>query len=224
MKILVTSDYDPSWGFFWKEDLLTRLRSLNFKPVLSCQDISVALEQLAEVVGILIPGGLQDIPPEAYGERPHPKSLINSVRYEFEKPLIEASLKKNLPILGICWGMQALNVALGGSLHQHLPDEEKFFVSHEQAGPKHLPTHKVSFLKKERAEKLFGRSEMKVNSTHHQAVKSLGKGLEVEALAEDSLIEAISLPTQSFVWGVEWHPERLDDDPIIPAFAKACQR
>lgn len=222
-RILITGDYSPETGWFWKEDLLSRLRSLSVQCVLCSPQTSVALSQIHEVDGLLIPGGLLDIPVKAYtSESPHPRTKENEKRYEFEKLVLTEYLKTQKAFLGICWGMQLFNVALGGSLIQHLPDHPDFFVQHEQSGDKSLPTHDCIFERSGSGTKLFGVEHLRVNSTHHQAVCELGEGLILEAKSEDGVIEAISLSGHPFAWGVEWHPERLEKDPIIPAFLKAC--
>jgi gamma-glutamyl-gamma-aminobutyrate hydrolase PuuD len=115
-------------------------------------------------------------------------------------------------VLGICRGMQVLNVALGGSLHQHLPDLSEQ-VEHRQQRPSGEPTHRVTLGRDSRLTKVIGRRYVEVNSFHHQGLHSLGKGLAIAGHAPDGQIEAIEVPGRRFTFGVQWHAECLVDRP-----------
>lgn len=155
--------------------------------------------------GIILTGG-GDIDPSFYQEELKYKALeFNTKRDE-----IELWIARNFPgpILGICRGMQVINVAFGGTLIQDIKTELKPFVDHGE--PDILSFHKVKLVDKTRLKELFGSSTIKVNSSHHQAVKTLGENLKASAYAEDGLIEAIE-STEKDIIGVQWHPESLDE-------------
>jgi putative glutamine amidotransferase len=113
-----------------------------------------------------------------------------------------------MPLLGICGGMQLLNVACGGSLHQHVP-EDLGVEGHQQPPPKDEPSHGVEIAPGSLLARLCGPDRLQVNSTHHQAVKAAGEGLRITAHALDGVIEAIESTTHAFALGVQWHPESL---------------
>lgn len=223
-KILVPFDWDQDYGFYLKWEYESAVRRAGAQIIPQVYDDSLQ-ENLEKADGILIPGGLLDLNPKLYGDKTvHPKTKINEKRAQFEYPLIESILKMDKPVLAICWGFQIINVYLGGSLYQHLPDEFDSRIEHEQSGDRNQPTHWVEFEKAGIGKDLVGASRLFVNSTHHQGIRSLADTLSVEARSEDGLIEAFRMKEKKFFWGVEWHPERLPDDPFIPALVKACQR
>ncbi len=169
-------------------------------------DASAAGAYLGLCDGLLITGGDFDIPPEQYGEeRRAGCGPAKSARTVFESALVEAALTARLPLLGICGGMQLLNVLRGGSLYQHLPDD--LSLSHEQPAPKDRPSHEVEVAPGTLLARLVGAAALPVNSTHHQAVKRPGTGVLVAARASDGVVEAIELPDLPFALGVQWHPE-----------------
>jgi putative glutamine amidotransferase len=125
--------------------------------------------------------------------------------------LLESALNKNLPILGICNGMQLINVFFGGTLMQHIPDSVKTTINHEQPEPKSVPSHAVNLTPGTLCYDLCdGEPQIWVNSTHHQAVEKIGESLIVSGTAPDGIIEAIEAPNYNFVVGVEWHAEHLN--------------
>ena len=223
MKILVPFDFDQKFGFFLKEDYYLALRAQGVEVIPQFFCLQSAKENLKGASGVLLPGGLGDVDPRLYNEdRVHPKTQTNRKRCDFELELIELARKQDLPILGICFGFQILNVYFGGSLYQHLPDEFPSELTHEQQGISSQPCHGVKL--EGFALQMAGKDFENVNSTHHQGVKKLAEPLECLGKAEDGLVEAFRDPRSHFVWGVEWHPERLKGDWVIPNFVKACQR
>ncbi|KAJ6644891.1 putative glutamine amidotransferase-like protein [Pseudolycoriella hygida] len=170
-------------------------------------------EMLAVIDGVIISGGDEDIHPNYYDQEfTSDRTATNDRRDNFEILLTKKTLDKNIPFLGICRGMQLLNVVLGGTLIQHIPDYVKdSSINHEQPVNKDMVSHplmiKPSTILSELAD---NRETYMVNSTHHQAVDRLGKGLKVTALAPDGIIEAIESFNHTFVLGVEWHPEYLN--------------
>ncbi|MGH7817439.1 MAG: gamma-glutamyl-gamma-aminobutyrate hydrolase family protein, partial [Candidatus Binatia bacterium] len=140
-----------------------------------------------------------------------------------------AALKKDLPILGICGGEQALNVVLGGSLYQDIDAQIPNAAEHEQSEKKTYGGHRVHIPNDTRLRAIVRSATLEVNTTHHQAVKQLGKGLIVDAVADDGVIEGIESTRHRFVIGVQWHPEvlaprRQGHRRIFSAFVAACKR
>jgi len=126
-----------------------------------------------------------------------------------------------LPILGICRGAQALNVARGGTLHQHLPAITDHSVDHRQTEPGWEETHPVRVAGDARLARVLGMDDLWVNSFHHQAVDRLGSGLRAVAWAPDGTVEGIEDPGERFVLGVQWHAETLDRGPVHPRLFEA---
>jgi putative glutamine amidotransferase len=151
--------------------------------------------------GICLSGG-PDLDPEAYGAQERHESLgpTEPTLDAFELALLHGALERELPILAICRGSQALNVACGGTLHQHVPGHRQ-----EQLASK--PSHSVEIVANSRLHRIMGTRELPVNSFHHQAVDRLGTGLRIVARAADGTVEAIE--GAGFVVGVQWHAEAL---------------
>lgn len=167
--------------------------------------------------GLVLAGGA-DIGPERYGETPGPLTDTRPDRDAGELPLLRAALDADLPVLGVCRGMQMLAVAYGGRLYQHLPD----VLGHD----KHRPavglygSHGARFLPGSRIAEIMG-GDGEVNSYHHQGVADPG-GLVVTGWADDGLIEAVEDPERRFVLGVQWHPEGDGDQRPFEALVRAC--
>jgi putative glutamine amidotransferase len=161
---------------------------------------------LARLDGVCLSGG-PDLDPEAYGARAH--ELLGPTEPSldrFELELARAADASGMPLLGVCRGAQALNVARGGTLHQHID-------GHRQAEPSTQPTHGIRVAARSRAAELLGSRHAEVNSFHHQAVAGLGSGLIATAWAPDGTIEAVEDPRHPFLLGVQWHAETLLDEP-----------
>jgi putative glutamine amidotransferase len=191
---------------------------------------------LAGLHGLLLTGG-EDVSPELYGEQPHPKlGTVDSERDAFELALIGAARAADLPIFGICRGIQILNVACGGSLLQDLPSEVAGALEHNLPVPQHEAyalAHEVwleadSLLTRLMRERLSDADSCEVNSRHHQAVNRLANGFKVSATAPDGVIEAIEDPAARFCLGVQWHPENFwrtgEFRPLFEGFVEAAQR
>jgi putative glutamine amidotransferase len=161
---------------------------------------------------IMLSGG-PDLHPSAYGAPEHLELGPTEPELDrFELELTRAALTRGMPVLGICRGMQVLNVALGGSLHQHLPDLAGE-TEHRQQRPNSEPTHRVTLGRDSRLMKVIGRRHLEVNSFHHQGLHTLGKGLSIAGHAPDGQIEAIEVPGRRFTFGVQWHAECLTERP-----------
>jgi putative glutamine amidotransferase len=171
--------------------------------------------------GLVITGG-KDVDPAAYGQAPHPATdEPGRQRDAWEFTLLGAALKRELPVLGICRGAQVLNVALGGTLHQHLPD----VIGHSghQAGNAVFTTLPVRTVPGTRLAALIGES-VDAQCYHHQAIAELGDGLIVSAWDADSVVEAVEFPGDGFVLAVQWHPEEsLDDVRLFAAIVDAAR-
>jgi putative glutamine amidotransferase len=158
--------------------------------------------------GLLLSGG-EDVAPEHYGEEPHPfLGQTNPLRDRMEFQALGCALRRDIPVLAICRGMQLLNVCLGGTLYQDLPSQRPGEIVHEQEAPVGHRWHHASVAAGSRLERIFGSDELMINSFHHQAVKQLGRGLRPLAWAEDGVIEAVESVEHPWVFGVQWHPER----------------
>jgi putative glutamine amidotransferase len=175
-------------------------------PLLRPDAIAALLDR---VDGVCLPGG-PDLQPSVYGEEPHPQLGPTEPRVDaVEMALVRAADRRGLPILGICRGMQVLNVARGGTLHQHLPDVVGEHLQHRQPEHGSVSTHRVETAPHSRLRATLGGPSLEVNSFHHQAVRTLGDDLAATAWAEDGIIEAIEDPGERLVIGVQWHAEGL---------------
>ena len=184
-------------------------------PVLLPPQLSAAArETLWRLLDGLVLTGGGDIEPGRFHETPHPKtSLVSAERDALELELVDRALREDVPVFGICRGLQVINVALGGSLHQHIPDAVGQTVEHSQPEKRHVATHPVKLLAEgTRLGGILGSPELAVNSFHHQALNRLGSGLREVAWAPDQVIEAVEHEDQRrFVVAVQWHPEDLVD-------------
>lgn len=153
--------------------------------------------------GLLIPGG-RDIDPSYFSEAPHPSvRTVLRDRTDFEINLLRAVMEKGKPVFGICYGMQLINVALGGDLYQDILSQISNALDH-RSGTHEVKANQAPFFD------AFS-SAFVVNSSHHQAVRKLGKGLEAFAVSDDGIVEAVYLRDYQFLAAVQWHPERSDD-------------
>ena len=163
--------------------------------------------------GICLSGG-PDLDPESYGARAHPElGPIEPEVDRFELEVARLAWEKKLPVLAICRGAQALNVARGGTLIQHLPGEERVALDHRQTEPGDTPTHSVEVDPGTLLAEQVGAGEIEVNSFHHQAVDKLGRDLKIVACSPDGVVEGIEAPERPFVLGVQWHAEALAQRP-----------
>jgi len=164
--------------------------------------------------GICLSGG-PDLDPAAYGAADrHPElGPTEPTLDSFELELALAADERGLPLLGICRGAQALNVARGGTLHQHLPDVTDGSITHRQAESGRQTTHTVTVAEGSRLAAIVGAGELDVNSFHHQAAAELGRGLRAVAWAPDGVIEGIESEDDALYLGVQWHVETLVDRP-----------
>ncbi|HEV8471810.1 MAG TPA: gamma-glutamyl-gamma-aminobutyrate hydrolase family protein, partial [Methylomirabilota bacterium] len=182
-------------------------------PVLLAPQLSAAARETlwARLDGLVLTGG-GDLEPSRFGQPAHAATtLVSAARDDLELELVDRALRDDMPMFAICRGLQVLNVALGGSLHQHIPDAFAPGVEHAQQARRDVATHDVKVLAEDtRIGAIVGASELRVNSFHHQAIDRLGRDLREVAWAPDRVIEAVEhTDRRRFVLGVQWHPEDL---------------
>lgn len=187
------------------------------------------VERLVDICdGFFFTGGV-DIDPERYGEEPSENlGALQESRDDFEFRVFQEVIKTSKPILAICRGAQLINVALGGTLYQDIPSEVDTKIAHKQSEHKFSPSHDVKIIVDTPLYGMMQTEQIKANSFHHQAIKRLGKGPEIMAVAEDGIVEAVYLPKSQYVRAYQWHPERLFETDmhnrmIFEDFIRACQ-
>lgn len=191
--------------------------------VKSMEDMSFVLDKID---GLLLSGG-HDVNPRTYKERNSGKAgNFDNIRDHQEIFMTEYALEKDIPILGICRGLQVLNITLGGTIHQDLPSAG-FFAHSMSNSLRNEPSHSLNIVKDSPLYEIFKRDEIWTNSYHHQGINELGKGLKVAALSEEGLIESVYLDGKKFALAVQWHPEMMYDNEemnlIFKKFIKACK-
>jgi putative glutamine amidotransferase len=175
-------------------------------PVIALDGVEALLGHFS---GLLISGG-PDIDPASYGAPRSPAlGPVNPAVDELELAICRAADELGMPMLGICRGAQLLNVARGGTLHQHLPDVTDGSVSHRQREPGAVATHTVRVAPDSRLAQTTGGGSISVNSFHHQGIERLGQGLRAVACSEDGMIEAVEDSAGAPLLGVQWHAETL---------------
>jgi putative glutamine amidotransferase len=229
----ITADSEEPGGYSkypWyaiRQNYCSAVREAGGVPLVLPHEASL-VEQYADLIdGLLVSGGAFDVDPALFGETSkHPTVVLKEGRTDFEIGITRAMLKANKPILGICGGQQLLAVALGGSLIQHIPDEVKEPLAHEQPNPRHLAGHNVKIAEGSKLHRITGETHIPVNSAHHQAVKAVPAHIVVDAVAPDGVIEGIEDPSRKFCIGVQWHPEFYispADARLFTAFVDACR-
>ena len=195
-------------------------------PVLS--DIEDVKAQVEGLDGIVLSGGW-DIDPFLYGEQPLVQQGFTMREVgRFYLAVIQAGDTLSIPIFGICKGMQAINIAFGGTLYQDIGSQMKTCFQHVQQAPRYDATHKISIEKGSFLESVLGKEAM-VNSFHHQSIKTVASGFRITARAGDGVVESIERDSGSFICGVQWHPEMMAkyDNKIMlqlfQAFAGKCR-
>jgi putative glutamine amidotransferase len=174
------------------------------------EDSSIIEGYLERISGLVVTGGAFDIPPDVYGDVVREGlGALKPGRTAFEAELLSGALKRNMPVLGICGGMQLLHVVLGGTLFQDIHREIADAREHEQKHDRTQPQHPVDVKDGTLLAELIGKGQVMVNSTHHQAARRTPDNVLVSALSPDGVIEAIESRTHPFAVGVQWHPELL---------------
>ena len=196
-------------------------------PVAISHEVDLAQAYLDELDGILVTGGAFDVDPALFGaESRHDSVTTKDRRTRFEWDVTDGALKRDMPVLGICGGQQLMNVVLGGTLIQHIPDAIADCLAHEQPNPRTEAGHNVAVAEGSLLHRIVGTPELPVNSAHHQAADAVGDRVLVNATAPDGVIEGIEHPDYRFCLGVQWHPEyhiSQGDRLIFDAFLAACR-
>lgn len=177
--------------------------------------------------GVLFTGG-PDVDPAVYGEARLNESVeLCPERDALEFSLLEKAMRAGLPVLGICRGCQLINTALGGTLYQDLPTQRPGPIQHRQPEPITCPQHENRILPGTPLAAALSQASIAVNSCHHQAIRTLADGLLPSAVAGDGLIEGFCHESYPYLWGVQWHPERLLGDPasllLFRSFVRAAE-
>ena len=175
----------------------------------------------ARLDGVLFSGGA-DIDPEYFDGQPHHTVEVEAERDAIELPLLQAAVEGDKPFLGICRGLQVMNVALGGTLYTHILDQLPNALQHDQHDkPRTTLTHPVRVEEGTRLAEMLGEPLMQVNSLHHQGIKDLAPSLRPTAYSPDGLIEGIELPGHKFAVAVQWHPEWMTDSAAMRKLFKS---
>ena len=228
----VTLDSEPPGGYSklpWyalRENYCDAIAAAGGLPVALPHEPELAAHYLALIDGLVVTGGAFDVDPSLYGGGArHATVTTKDRRTAFEWSITQAVVAADKPVLGICGGQQLLNVVLGGTLIQHIPDAVPDALAHEQPNPRTEPGHTVSVVPGTLLHRVTGADSLSVNSAHHQAAAGVGEGIVVSARAEDGVIEAIEDPRRCFCLGVQWHPEygiSFGDTALIAEFVRVA--
>lgn len=228
--ITLDSEEPGGWSNYpWyavRQNYCAAVREAGGLPVLLPHEPEEAEAYLERLDGLLITGGAFDLDPALFGaDTRHESVRTKDRRTAFEAAAARGALARDLPLLGICGGQQLMNVVLGGTLIQHIPDEVENALAHEQPNPRHEPGHEVAVAGGSLLRDICATEGLAVNSAHHQAVKDVGPGVTVNAVAPDGVIEGIEATDYRFCLGVQWHPEyaiTTGDSAIFRAFVAAA--
>ncbi len=230
----ITLDYEetPSYSkkpwYALRENYCAAVSSLGAIPLPLPHEVELVPHYLELIDGLMITGGAFDVSPALYGDDSVHKTVTTKERRtKFEWAITKGCVDAKKPILGICGGEQLLNVILGGTLIQHIPDSIANALEHEQKNPRNEAGHEVSVVANTLLSRIVGKTTLAVNTAHHQAVGTPAPNTIVNATTSDSVIEGIELPSHPFCLGVQWHPEyHVDsaDKKIFEAFVAACRK
>jgi putative glutamine amidotransferase len=176
--------------------------------------------------GLLLPGGI-DIDPHRYGADPHPTSEYDPEQDELDFQLLAMAVRLQLPILGICRGLQVLNVGLGGTLVQDLPSQRPSEIGHPRQGERNFLSHRIQVTSGTRLQAILGGDDFSVNSMHHQGIDELAPPLRASARSTDGLVEGVETSGAGWAVGVQFHPEELVGEHdfargLFRAFVEEC--
>ncbi len=230
----LTLDSEPPVGYSkthpWyalRENYCTAVVEAGGLPIMLPHEPEQVAAYLNLINGLVVTGGAFDVDPTLFGAASrHSTVTTKDRRTAFELAVTKGAVAADKPVLGICGGQQLLNVALGGTLIQHIPDEIENALAHEQPNPRTEPGHQVLIEPGTVLARITQSATMAVNSAHHQAVKEVAPGLVIDAKAPDGVIEGIEDPRRRFCIGVQWHPEYgIDqgDKRLFAAFIAACR-
>ncbi len=197
-------------------------------PIPFSNDTTVLQAQIDRVDALVMIGG-EDFDPWLYGEEPHPMlGTVHMERDRYDLYLIRCALRKGIPLLGICRGLQGLNVVEGGSLYQDLPSTyPNPCIRHRQGAERQFGSHTVRIAPDSRLHAIVGLDSLRVNSFHHQAVRQAAPGYRIVASSPDGVIEALEKEGKHWIIGVQWHPEALNlsgDEPSHRLFQELIRQ
>lgn len=226
--IIPLIDYSKS-SFWMLPGYMNGLKQAGAMPImLPVIDNKADAEMLSDMCdGFLFTGG-QDVDPAVYGtEKSELCGECSPERDTMEKLLLDAAMKRGMPVLGICRGVQFINAVLGGTLWQDIPKQFSDKLTHCQKPPYDKPVHDVIIKKDSPLNELLKQERIAVNSYHHQGVRELSPKLKSMASAPDGLVEAVYSPNHKFLWAVQWHPEfsyKTDENSrlIFKEFVRCC--
>lgn len=228
----ISCSYDLQEGrFFLAEAYVNAVSEAGGVPVIlpsiqGNRNISILTQNIA---GLLLAGG-GDVDPSHFNEEPCPGlGEITPERDKFEILVVRAAIRKKLPVLGICRGLQVLNIACGGTVIQHIPAAVTKPIKHSQKAPRWYPTHRVFLEKTSLLSGICGTECLNVNSFHHQAVKDPAPGFKITGVSSDGITEAMENPKYPFLMGVQWHPECMikndsNSRKLFKAFISAADK
>ena len=229
----ITADSEQPGGyskFPWyalRQNYCSAVSAAGGVPIILPHEPALVDHYLGMIDGLVVSGGAFDVDPALFGaDSRHATVSLKEDRTDFELRMTRGALKADKPVLGICGGQQLLAVALGGTLIQHIPDEVKNPLAHEQPNPRDQPGHGVTIKEGSLLHRIAGTTHVPVNSSHHQAVKNVPDNIVVDAVAPDGVIEGIEDPSRRFCIGVQWHPEfniSPADVKLFAAFIDACR-
>src|SRR5690625_34206 len=216
--------------YFVHKDNVNAIKEAGGLPILLPYNFSHINKLMNVIDGLYLTGGY-DIDPTFFGEEPHPNlGVINRIRDKFEIEFVQKFLTKRKPILAVCKGSQIVNIALGGDMYQDMYSQIRTpLLQHQQQAIKQHASHFVKVVEGSLLHKLVGKSKIKVNSRHHQANRNIGNNLKVSGKSSDGIIESIEGKENSFLLGLQWHPENMaccGDDlsmKIYKGFINACK-
>ena len=219
----VTPDFNAGdrkeWGgreptYFLRARYIRAIEELGGIPLVLplLTDRAMRRRLLRQLDGLLLTGSGPDLPPSLYGERQrYPFGIVSERRASFELDIVHLARQADVPLLGICGGMQTMNVACGGSLFQDISSQISKPLQHRQRTPATNLSHTVTITPGSLLRRIVRSRSMRVNSSHHQSVNAIAPSLIASALAPDGIVEAIESPAHRFFLGIQWHPEFLFD-------------
>lgn len=221
--LIITTCGNNAERYFLRKEFVTELERAGGVPLLVASSDAPSIQDICSIMdGLYLTGG-DDIHPSFFGEEvaSHYVGEHDIPRDQLERELIIYAIDQHIPIFGICRGMQALNVFLGGSLYQDVTHERADALIHKSPSTdRAFLSHSVSIVENSLISNIVSGTDFMVNSIHHQGIKKLGKDLIATGMAPDGLIEAIELGSHPFVIGVQWHPEELKNDASRQLFVR----
>jgi putative glutamine amidotransferase len=217
----VTPDFNAGdrkeWGgkeptYFLRARYVRAVEELGGIPVVLplVSDLQSRRRLLSSIDGLLLTGSGPDLPPGLYGERQrYTFGIMSNRRSTFEFDMVRLAKAADIPVLGICGGMQVMNVALGGSLFQDIPSQVNKPLQHRQPARATNLSHAVTVAPGSLLRRIVHTATLRVNSSHHQSVKDVARSLVASAVAPDGIVEAVESPDCRFFLGIQWHPEFL---------------